>query len=65
MLPEERVTLLEQGLAEARKAISPRYDDVFREVQQRISDTDGGKVDIESTYSAYSSGYEHKGRGGT
>jgi hypothetical protein len=47
MLPEERVTLLEQGLAEARRTISPHYDDVFREVQQRLSATDGaGKADI-------------------
>jgi hypothetical protein len=47
MLSEERVTLLEQGLAEARKTISPNYDDVFREVQQRISATgSAGKADI-------------------
>jgi hypothetical protein len=47
MLPEERVALLEQGLAEARKTISPHYDDVFREVQQRITATGGaGKADI-------------------
>jgi hypothetical protein len=47
MLPEERVAHLRQGLVEAREAISPYYDDVFREVQQRISaDGSAGKADI-------------------
>lgn len=47
MLPKERVTRLEQGLVEARETISPYYDDVFREVQQRISaDGSAGKADI-------------------
>jgi hypothetical protein len=47
MLPEDRVALLEQGLAEARETISPHYDDVFREVQKRISAEDSaGKADI-------------------
>jgi hypothetical protein len=32
MRPEDRVALLEQGLAKARDTISPHYDDVFREV---------------------------------
>ena len=36
MLPKQRVACLEQCLAEAREAISPHYDDVFREVQQRF-----------------------------
>ena len=47
MLPKERVAHLEQGLAEARETISPHYDDVFLEVQQRISAADSaGKSDI-------------------
>ena len=47
MLPKERVAHLEQGLAEARETISPHYDDVFREVQQRISAAgSAGKADI-------------------
>ena len=47
MLPKERVGHLEQGLAEARETISPHYDDVFREVQQRISAVgSAGKADI-------------------
>lgn len=47
MLPKERVTRLEQGLVEARETISPYYDDVFHEVQQRISaDGSAGKADI-------------------
>jgi len=47
MLSNERVAHLEQGLALARETISPHYDDVFREVQQRISATDSaGKADI-------------------
>jgi hypothetical protein len=47
MLPEQRVACLEQGLAKARETISPHYDDVFREVQQRISAVgSAGKADI-------------------
>jgi len=47
MLPKERVAYLERGLAEARETISPHYDDVFREVQQRISAAGSvGKADI-------------------
>lgn len=47
MLPEERVAHIEQGLAEARKTISSHYDDVFREVQRRISTAgSAGKADI-------------------
>jgi len=47
MLPKERVARLEQGLVEARETISPYYDDVFCEVQQRISaDGSAGKADI-------------------
>ena len=47
MLPKERVAHLEQYLAEARETISPHYDRVFREVQQRISATgSAGKSDI-------------------
>jgi hypothetical protein len=47
MLPKERVAHLEQGLAEAQETISPHYDDVFHEVQQRISAADSaGKADI-------------------
>jgi hypothetical protein len=47
MLPKERVARLGQGLVEAREMISPYYDDVFREVQQRISaDGSAGKADI-------------------
>jgi hypothetical protein len=35
------------GLAEAQETISPRYDEVFREVQQRISNAGSvGKADI-------------------
>jgi hypothetical protein len=47
MLPADRVTHLEQGLADAQKMISPYYDEVFREVQRRISDAGSvGKSDI-------------------
>ena len=47
MIPEERIARLEQGLAEARKAISPHYDDVFREVQRRVTAVGSiGKSDI-------------------
>jgi hypothetical protein len=47
MIPEERVARLEQGLSEARETISPYYDDIFREVQQRISaHGSAGKSDI-------------------
>ena len=47
MLPEERVAHLKQGLTEAQETISPHYDDVFREVQQRLSAVDtAGKADI-------------------
>ena len=47
MMPEERVARLQQGLDEARRTISPHYDDVFREVQQRIAAVGSfGKADI-------------------
>ena len=47
MKPEDRVSHLKQGLAEVQETISPPYDDVFREVQQRIDDADSvGKADI-------------------
>jgi hypothetical protein len=47
MLPKERVARLGQGLVEARETISPYYDDVFREVQQRVSaDGSAGKANI-------------------
>jgi|SRR5215472_9071191 len=47
MIPEAHVAHLEQGLAEARKTISPHYDDVFREAQQRIAAAGSiGKSDI-------------------
>ena len=47
MLPKERVALLEQSVAEARNTISSHYDDVFREVQRRISAAgSAGKADI-------------------
>jgi hypothetical protein len=47
MLPEDRVTHLVRGLAEAQETISPYYDEVFREVQQRISNAGSvGKADI-------------------
>jgi hypothetical protein len=47
MKPEERVSCLKQGLAEAQEMISPHYDDVFREVQQRIDRAGSvGKADI-------------------
>jgi hypothetical protein len=47
MLAKERVAYLERGLAEARETISPHYDDMFREVQQRISAAgSAGKADI-------------------
>lgn len=47
MLTEERVTSLARSLVEAHATISPHYDDVFREVQQRISAMgNAGKADI-------------------
>lgn len=47
MEPEGRVACLKQGLAEAQETISPHYDDVFREVQQRIGGAgSAGKADI-------------------
>jgi len=47
MLAKERVAALEQGLVEARETISPHYDEVFRDVQQRISAAgSAGKTDI-------------------
>jgi hypothetical protein len=47
MNPEDRVALLKRGLAEAQEAISPHYDDVFHEVQQRIDSAgSAGKADI-------------------
>jgi hypothetical protein len=47
MLPDDRVARLYQCLAKARETISPFYDDVFREVQHRISTCgSAGKADI-------------------
>lgn len=47
MLAAERVARLEESLAEARETISPHYDEVFYEVQQRISAAGSvGKADI-------------------
>lgn len=47
MLAAERVSRLEESLAKARETISPHYDDVFHEVQQRISAVGSvGKGDI-------------------
>src|ERR1022692_3766486 len=47
MLPADRVTHLEQSLADAQKMTSPYYDEAFLEVQQRISDAGSvGKSDI-------------------
>jgi hypothetical protein len=47
MLPKQRIARLTQGLTEALETISPHYDDVFREVQQRISAAgSAGKADI-------------------
>jgi hypothetical protein len=47
MAPEDRVACLEQGLAKARRVNSVHYDDVFREVQQRIAAVGSiGKSDI-------------------
>jgi hypothetical protein len=47
MDPEDRAAYFRQGLAEAQETISPRYDDVFREVQQRIDGAgSAGKTDI-------------------
>jgi hypothetical protein len=44
---KKRVARLEQGTAEARETISPHYEDVFREVQARISAADSaGKAEI-------------------
>jgi hypothetical protein len=47
MQPKERVAYLEKGATEVRGTISPHYDDVFREVHQRIAAADNaGKSDI-------------------
>lgn len=47
MRPDERIKRLAQGLAEARQAVSPHYDDVFRETQRSISAAgSAGKADI-------------------
>jgi len=47
MNPDDRVACLKQGLREAQETISPHYDDVFREVQQRIDGAGSvGKADI-------------------
>jgi hypothetical protein len=47
MHPRDRVSRLQQGFVKAQEAISPYYDEVFVEVQQRISEAGSvGKAEI-------------------